>query len=305
MRREIKNVAASVRARLLKKAKAERRTFNELLQYFAMERWLYRLSVSPHAERFVLKGALMLQLWGGSQARATRDIDLLGRKHATTEEVAALVRECAKIDVPDDGLAFDPQSIEVGEIRAGEKYEGLRVEFSGLLGVARVKVQVDIGFGDAVTPAPLRIEYPAMLDFPPPRLWGYTPESTIAEKFCAMVARDIDNSRMKDFHDIWFLAQTRAFVAAALAEAIRATFSRRGVAVPEATPTAFTRAFVAHPPRQAQWAAFCRRNRLHTDLSLAEAVAVIKAFLETPIEIATTHGRGTLRWPPGGPWASA
>ncbi len=305
MRKEIKNLAASVKARLFNKAKAEGRTFNEVLQYFAMERFLYRLSISPHADRFILKGALMLQVWGGPEARATRDIDLLGRKPASTEECAAMMRDSIDAQVPDDGFRFDAKSVVAEEIRTGERYEGVRVRFEGHLASARVQVQVDIGFGDRVTPAPVRVEYPAMLEFPGPRLFGYTPETTIAEKFCAMVTRDMENSRIKDFYDLWFLAGNRAFRASTIAKAIKTTFSLRGLAIPKEVPTALTAAFGDHPMKKTQWTAFLRKSRLVAKLSLNHAILVIAGFLSRPIDIARDPAMSDATWPPGGPWSRA
>ncbi|MGM0577601.1 MAG: nucleotidyl transferase AbiEii/AbiGii toxin family protein [Myxococcota bacterium] len=303
MKKEITNVAASVHARLLNRAKAERRPFNELLQYYAMERFLYRLSRSEHADRFVLKGALMLQFWGGALTRATKDIDLLGRSTVSVTEIVDVVRSCLAAAVDDDGLRFDPARVIGEEIRLAANYDGVRVRCGARLGNARVAIQVDVGFGDVVTPGAQDIEYPTLLDSAAPRLLGYTPETAIAEKLEAMVVLDMANTRMKDFLDIWILAQGRAFAGGLLAQAIEATFRRRGTALPESTPVALTPAFHSAKVKQTQWRAYLRKGRIQGDVpDLHEVAARIESFL-MPVVTALTAGQAfTHRWPPGGPW---
>jgi len=243
LKKRITNVAASVHARLLNRAKAEGRPFNELLQYFAMERSLYRLSRSEHAERFVLKGALMLQFWGGPLSRATKDIDLLGQSAMPVEELVEIIRSCLGVAVDDDGLSFDLQQVAGEEIRLAVNYNGVRIRCHAGLGNACVALQVDVGFGDVITPGAQPIEYPTLLDFDAPRLLGYTPETVIAEKLEAMVVLDMANTRMKDFLDVWILAQGCSFTGQILAQAIEATFHRRRTGLPESTPVALTPAF--------------------------------------------------------------
>ena len=199
------NISSSVRQRLLNRARNDRRPFNELLQYFAMERFLYRLSRSPHADRFVLKGALMLNVWRSPEIRPTMDIDLLGRTSNMEDELVAQIRDILSVEVQPDGLVFDSGSIRAERISEGADYEGFRLRFPGALGTARIHMQIDIGFGDVVYPEPEVSELPTMLDFPPPRLLCYSRESSIAEKLEAMVKLGSLNSRMKDFYDIWLL----------------------------------------------------------------------------------------------------
>ena len=177
-----RNVPASVRQRLLNRARSDRRPFNELLQYFAMERFLYRLSQSAHADRFVLKGALMLRVWQSPEPRPTMDIDLLGRTRTEEAGVLAQVRDILSVDVEADGLAFNPASIRTERITEGADYEGIRTRFQGALGTARIHMQIDIGFGDVVYPEPEASTLPTMLDFPAPRLLCYSRESAIAGK---------------------------------------------------------------------------------------------------------------------------
>lgn len=225
----VRNVSASVHQRLLNRAKSLRRPFNELLQYHAMERFLYRLSRSAHAERFVLKGALMLEVWCSQKTRSTMDIDLLGRTIKAESDLVDQVRDILAVDVESDGLDFDPNTIPTEPITEDTHYEGVRIRFKGALGTARVPMQLDIGFGDVVYPEPEeRSEFPAKLDFPAPHLFCYSLESGIAEKLDAMTRLGMLNSRMKDFFDIWLLSRRFDFTEPELAEAIRRTFDRRG-----------------------------------------------------------------------------
>lgn len=198
-----KNLAASVRERLRHRAVADGRPFDEVLTYYAIERFLFRLSQTAHRDRFVLKGALMLPLWGMAMARATRDIDLLGRGTPTPDEIAGVIADCIAAEVPPDALEFDASSIETGKIREDERYGGIRATFLAYLERARIKMQVDIGLGDAVTPGVVTIIYPVLLELPAPKLFGYPVETTIAEKLEAIVDLGLANSRMKDFFDLW------------------------------------------------------------------------------------------------------
>lgn len=201
------NLPASVHQRLLNRAKRDYRPFNELLQYYAMERFLYRLAQSPHANRFILKGALMMRAWRSPESRPTMDIDLLEKTNNEEVSILAQIRDVLDVEVVPDGMTFNPASIYAERITEDADYEGIRIRFLGALGSARVNLQIDIGFGDVVFPGPETIELPTMLDFPGPRLWCYSRESTIAEKFEAMVKLGELNSRMKDFYDIWSLSR--------------------------------------------------------------------------------------------------
>lgn len=299
------NIPASVRARLLNRARKEKRPFNELLQYYAMERFLYRLSCSKFADKFVLKGGLMLQMWGGSLTRATKDIDLHRATSASTEELVRVIQNCVNVVVEDDGLRFDPKSVRGEQIRLSAHYDGVRIRFSGELDNAQVTIQVDIGFADVITPAAQPISYPTLLDFSTPELLGYTPETTIAEKFEAMVSLDMANTRMKDFLDIWMLAKGRTFDGALLAQAIEATFRRRRTELPHNTPIALTPAFSSAAGKQAQWSAYANKARVHGEIpTLADATLLIGDFLK-PVVAAINANRAFMdRWVPGGPWGS-
>ncbi len=302
-KKRIVNMAASVRARLLKRARAEGRPCDELLQYFAMERFLYRLSRSAYADRFVLKGALMLQFWGGPLSRSTRDIDLLGIATMGIEEIVKIVRDVLTVNVEDDGLLFDPDRVTGEAIRLDAYYDGVRTRSRARLGSARIVLQVDVGFGDVVTPGVQLVVYPSLLDFDAPRLFGYTPESTVAEKFQAMVVLDMANTRMKDFFDIWLLARGQTFRGDVLAEAIEATFQRRRTPLPDSVPVALSPAFHSAPAKGAQWHAYALKARVHGPVPrLDEVTGLIAAFL-MPVVDALRQGMSFDRhWPAGGPW---
>ncbi|MEN8133802.1 MAG: nucleotidyl transferase AbiEii/AbiGii toxin family protein [Pseudomonadota bacterium] len=261
------NVAASVRQRLLNKARETGRPFNELLQYFAMERFLYRLSKSVYADRFVLKGALMFTVWQAPVTRPTMDIDLLGITDNSVDAIVAIAREICMHEVENDGLVFEPDSVGGVRIVEDADYGGVRVRFRGTLETARVSMQLDIGFGDVVVPKPELADYPTILNLPVPRLRGYSRESAVAEKFEAMVKLGVLNSRVKDFFDIWLLSRQFDFAGDTLALAIERTFTTRGTTIP-GDPVALTEDFAKETSRQTQWQGFrfVRKNRLQGTL---------------------------------------
>ncbi|MDN5848920.1 MAG: nucleotidyl transferase AbiEii/AbiGii toxin family protein [Nitrococcus sp.] len=296
------NIAASVHQRLLNKARERGRPFNELLQYFAMERFLYRLSKSDHADKFVLKGALMFTAWQAPVTRPTMDIDLLGITDNSVDAIIAVVRDMCRQEVEPDGLVFDAADVEGERIVEEADYAGVRVRFRGMLGTARVTMQVDIGFGDVVVPKPEAADYPTILYLPAPRLRGYSRESAVAEKFEAMVKLGVLNSRVKDFFDIWLLSRQFDFDGRAMAQALTETFVTRGTTVP-AEPVALTGDFGNDTGRQAQWQAFIRRSRLqNVPNSFAEIVEAVAVFLG-PITQALAAGESFQgAWKAPGPW---
>lgn len=256
------NVATSVRARLLNVAKAQGVDFNQVLVRFALERILYRLSQSEHADRFLLKGALLFALWYDMPHRATRDADLLGFGASDLESVAQTFRDIASVSV-DDGIVFDPASVVAEEIRKDVEYAGARILISGELAKARCKTQVDIGFGDAVTPGPIDATYPVLLDdLPAPHLRTYPVYTVVAEKLHAIALLGMTNSRVKDYFDLSVLLEREALDADLLARAIKATFERRGMAVPTELPVALSDEFAHDTSRQALWQAFVKKNGL-------------------------------------------
>lgn len=254
------NLAASIHQRLLNLARSENRPLNELLQYFAIERFLFRLGQTKYRELFVLKGAQMFRVWNAPAARPTMDIDLLGNVENNLENLEKIIRECCVVEV-DDGVIFDAESVNAQTIRKDGEYQGVRILARGLLGTIRLNLQIDVGFGDAVIPAPVEIELPQLLDLGKPVLLGYTPESAIAEKFQAMVASDMVNTRMKDFYDIWLLSTTLDFDNKVLATAIREAFKKRHTALPSDTPTALTPAFTRDETKKRQWLAFFEKEQ--------------------------------------------
>jgi hypothetical protein len=302
--KNVSNLAASVQARLQNHARASKRPFQELLQYYAMERFLYRLSTTPHRARFVLKGALMLYVWDAPLARATKDLDFLGRLDNSLENLEHVVREVCAAEVEPDGMVFDPATVKTERIKEDADYAGARLRFVGLLGKARVPMQMDVGFGDVVTPSAHDITYPALLDFPAPALVGYPRETVVAEKFQAMVYLRTLNSRMKDFYDVWFLARRFAFDGAVLARAIAATFKNRETAI-DVVPIAFTPDFTEQTSTLSQWTAF-RKTLPNTECpeKLSEVVRFLAEFL---VPIARAYERAhsfEQRWPLGGPWTT-
>lgn len=301
--RPLVNVAQSVHQRLLARAKEEGRPFNELLQHYAIERFLYRLGQSTHAEKLLLKGALLLRVWQIPMARPTMDIDVLGRTAGTPEALVAILRECMTLEVEDDGMQYNPESVTTETITLDADYQGWRIRFKASLGNACVTMQVDVGIGDVVYPAPIWIDYPVLLDQPAPHLLAYTPENAIAEKYQAMVELDKANSRMKDFHDIWTLARNLEFDGQRLSEAIRKTFERRKTDLPNSVPTAFMPEFYEDKAKQTQWQAFLGKGLVTNEkVPLADVVKVARDFLMPPTEALLSGKVFKMRWARGGSW---
>ena len=297
------NVAHSVKARLLQMARREGEDFNSLLVRYVLERLLYRLGVSTHANEFVLKGALLFVVWSNQPHRATKDLDLLGSGSPDPARLTRVFRDISGVAVPDDGVTFDAESIVAEPIREEAVYDGIRLRFIARLGTAEIPVQVDVGFGDSTVPEPLQTEIPALLDFPAPRLRAYARESSIAEKCHAMVELGLANSRMKDFYDLWFLATEYPFDGKVLAEAIRATFMRRRTAIPGAEPIGLSNEFAADPAKLNQWMGFLRRARIRKAAPpLDEIIGVLRTFLMPALWALTVPTVFDSEWNPGGPW---
>ncbi|EJU14872.1 nucleotidyl transferase AbiEii/AbiGii toxin family protein [Agrobacterium pusense] len=277
MAKELKNIGASVRARLLQVAKASGQSFDLVLTRFALERLLFRLSQSPHADRFVLKGAMLMMSWFEDPYRGTRDLDLLGFGDPEPEAMLATFRDILALN-DDDGVEFDVEALRVDRIREELEYGGLRLRTTASIGGARISLTIDIGFGDAMEPGAEMLDYPSMLAFPAPRLRAYARETVIAEKFQAMVALGRANSRMKDFYDIWILSKSFDFSGDRLARAIAATFARRETAIPVDLPDALTPAFANDEQKQRQWNAFVRDVSANPG-SLEDVVTSLADFL--------------------------
>lgn len=303
MRDEPRSIAASVRQRLMNVARAHVEPFQSMLTRYAMERMLYRLSRSAHSDRYLLKGALLFQVWSDQPYRATKDIDLLGFGAPSVQKQADLVRSLCHLAVPMDGMEFLAETVSASEIREDSIYGGVRVRLTAGLVSARIPMQIDVGFGDAITPPATVADLPVILDFPAPRLRVYPPEATIAEKLHALVVLDIGNSRMKDFFDLHTLARQFPFSAERLGAAVRATFDVRGTPLPQERPTGMTRAFSEDASKKAQWSAFLRRQHLTAeDLTLVDAISFISGFLWPVIGAARDGGPLAGSWSAGGPW---
>jgi len=299
MPREPRNIGASVRARLLDLARAERSDFQVLLTRYALERLLYRLSVSEHRERFILKGAMLFVTWVADPFRPTRDLDLLGHGDNDVGAIADTFRSICAEPVADDGVDFDGAGLHAAPIREEVEYGGVRVRTTATIAGARVPIQVDVGFGDAVTPAPVEIDYPTLLDNPAPHLRAYPVETVVAEKFEALTSLGIANSRLKDFYDLWLIAQTFEFRQGGLVAAVQRTFDRRGTPLPLDTPVGLTDEFAA--AWAAQWRAFLGRERMAAAPDVFAMIIVdLRGFL---MPLVVSDPRGESVWPPGGPWS--
>jgi Nucleotidyl transferase AbiEii toxin, Type IV TA system len=281
------NVAQSIHDRLLNRAKRTGDEFQSVLTRYALERFLYRLSLTDDGNRFLLKGALLFDLWFSEPHRPTRDADLLGFGPMDSEVLATIIKDaCGRENA--DGVTFDPNTVRIEEIREQARYGGLRVKLAGLLGNSRLHVQLDVGYGDAVTPGPEDIELPTLLkDLPAPRLRAYPRATVVAEKFEALVSLGMANSRLKDYFDLRALGHEGALENETLAEAIRATFARRGTPLPIELPLGLSDEFVA--AKQTQWNAFLRKNRLNAP-DLGQVVIDLRMFLLPVLKMATKTG---------------
>ena len=290
MREPICNMGASVRARLLNLARERNQPHELLLTRYALERLLYRLSTTKHRERVVLKGAMLMTMWFDDPFRPTRDLDLLGFGDSDPQAMLAVFREICAVE--NDGAVFDVAGLQLDLIRENLEYGGLRIKTNATIGGARVRVVIDIGFGDAVEPGITELELPVLLDLPAPRLRAYPRETVNAEKFQAMVVLGRANSRMNDFHDIWVLSQAYEFSDDGLARAIAATFARPKTPIPVQRPYGLTRAFAGEADKQQQWVAFA--DDVEAELpSLAEVVDDLAAFLLPHAAKARTAERVT------------
>lgn len=284
-------LARSIQARLARHARSIGVDPNLVLTRFAVERFLYRLSRSPYAEQFVLKGALLMLVWLGEGLRPTSDADLLGSGDLSDEALVSIVKTVCELPVEPDAVEFDGGSVSVEAIREEAAYGGRRVRVKARVGEARLTVQLDIGFGDVVTPEAEWLDYPALLDFPAARLLAYSRESVIAEKLHAMVVLGTRNSRMKDYFDLDALSREGAVDMPRLAQAIAATFARRGTVIPEGVPVGLAPEFAEVESKEAQWRAFLTRNRLE-GRSLPATVDHVREFLDQPMRMARVLMRG-------------
>jgi predicted nucleotidyltransferase component of viral defense system len=299
-----RNVAASVRARLLNRARETGQDFNFILIRYALERLLYRLSISAYADQFLLKGALLFDLWFDIPHRPTRDADFLGLGSTELPDLETIFRNVCTVKA-EDGMTFRPETVQAAEIRKEANYAGVRVTLLGLIDGARCPVQIDIGFGDAVTPGPEEVQYPVMLpNFQAPKLRVYPRYTVVAEKLEAITVLGIANSRMKDFFDLWILSRYTEFDGDTLQRAVRATFDRRRTELPSDVPFGLTDDFARDTLKRTQWQAFLGKNKLEA-LELQALVSALRNFLLPPISAANADVHFPQHWPAGGPWTPA
>lgn len=284
MAKELQNIGASVRARLLTLSKERNQPFDLLLTRYVLERLLYRLGSTKHGERFVLKGAMLLATWVDNQFRPTRDVDLLGMGDSDPDNLLAIFKEVCAIAAK-DGVTFDPQTFIVDRIRDENQYGGVRIKGNATVDNARVRVVVDIAFGDATEPGLQDTELPVLLDFPAPHLRSYPRETVVAEKFQAVVDLGLANTRLKDFYDIWVLARAYKFEGDALPRAIKATFARRKTEIPAVRPEGLTKVFTEDAAKKGQWAAFIKQVAVDPG-SLTEVADTLAEFLMPQAEKA-------------------
>jgi hypothetical protein len=300
------NLPASVAARLLHRAKQTGGDYQTLLTGFCFERFLYRLGQSDVRDRFVLKGAMLLRAWSDQPYRATRDLDLLRRGDASFDAIRSDLQAICAVPVAPDAVVFDAVALRIEAIRAEDEYAGTRAILPARCGSARLALQIDMGLGDSVWPAPRPCAYPALLEFPAPNVLAYPREAVVAEKLEALVVLGDRNSRIRDFFDLHHLASRFDFDRATLAEAVRRTFERRHTPIPAEAPIGLTPAYWENPSRPSQVRAFARRAGLALpDDPGRDFAELLGAFLLPVLDDLRPQGaRRAGRWPPGGPWSS-
>ncbi|MEZ4550411.1 MAG: nucleotidyl transferase AbiEii/AbiGii toxin family protein [Desulfobacterales bacterium] len=299
-----KNVGHSISQRLLHRSKVNKEDFNLLLSRYGTERFLYRLSISRYSDRFILKGASLFLVWKGQSYRVTRDVDLLSFGNPNVEALADIFRDICEVNCPqDDGMSYISDSLRIEEIREDNEYDGMRIKLNGFLSQAKIPLQIDIGFGDVVTPAPETVEYPTFFDDPAPRMKAYPRYTLVAEKLEAMVRLGIANSRMKDFYDIWLLSKLFGFDGVILSQAIANTFSRRQMKLPSAMPFAFTVSFYEDSQKRVQWTAFVRKSKPNIPVgNLPEVIEELSRFIMPVINALREEVLFQSNWLPDKGW---
>lgn len=300
-----RNMAASVLQKLRDQARSQQENADGVQTRYALERLLYRLSQSQHRDQFILKGAMLFSVWSDEPHRATRDLDFLGYGESTVSHLEQVFRDICRVQVEDDGLEFKEDTVQGKRIKEEQEYEGVRINLRVLFAGTRTRsnLQLDIGFGDAVTPAPKNLKFPTILDFPAPNLRTYPRETVVAEKFQAMVKLGIANSRMKDFYDLWFLSQKFTFEGELLSLALIATFDRRKTLLPQEAPLALTPEFYENSTKQKQWKAFIDKGNLRAEKKpFSEVVAILQGFLMPPSHAISRGEPFEMVWQPRGSW---
>lgn len=292
-----------MRAKLLKLARAQGEDFQLLLTRYANERLLYRLAKSKHAAHFVLKGASLFTIWGGAPHRATRDLDLLGFGEPGEDFIREVFKDILTVDVADDGVQFDLDSLVARPIRDDQAYGGIRVHVQASITSAKVRLQVDVGFGDAITPEARNVDFPTILDFPAPSLRAYPRETVVAEKIEAIVQLGMANSRMKDYYDLVVLARAFDFDGETLVRAIRATFERRKTPLPRALPVGLSDTFAEDEMKKSQWSGFVRKAGIRDAGELVDTIEKVAEFVAAPLSTANTKSAFTQKWRAGASWS--
>lgn len=300
--RVLKNPAASIRTRLLAHARAQEDDFQRVLTRYGIERLLFRLSRTEAGNRFVLKGAMLFATWPENAFRPTGDLDLLGQGNPDPAILEKTFKQICEVDVPEDGIVFDPTSVRVEAVREAEKYQGARLRLAGVLASAIISVQVDIGFGDQVYPAPSRQEFPSLLpDLPTARILMYPPETVVAEKFEAMIRFGEANGRIKDFYDMWLTSRTFPFEMPTLVEAVSGTLRRRETAFPTEMPVGLTDVFGAIAAERGFWTAFLRRTPPATQPpDFPKVLEELRRFFGPVIAALPIPEGARGRWDPNG-----
>lgn len=296
---------ASIKARLLTVSKSAGEEFQHTLERYAVERFLVRVVHSEYRDRFVLKGAALYTVWTGQPHRPTRDLDLLGQLTPDEATIAESMRQICGAAVEPDGLSFDADSIEASKIREDQRYGGIRVLMNAYLGKARIRVQVDVGFGDAVTPGPILVQLPSMLvDLPAATVSAYNLETVVAEKLEALISLGTTNSRMKDFYDIWVFSRRFEFEGSTLVQAVYNTFERRATSIPASTPVALTAEFAMTSSARSYWVGFLKAAGLAGSAPEFSVMAEdISSFAMPVLDAARTNSAPPKHWRPGGPWS--
>lgn len=295
MKKETKNIAVSVRNRLLNISNESKRDYNALLRHYFQERFLYRVSISPYRSSLVLKGAFLLMTKDVSKFRPTKDIDFLGISLSNKiEECAEIVKEIASINV-EDGVEFLTANITCKKIKEDSEIEGVRVHIPYKMDTIKGYFSIDIGYGDIITNGPYEIEFPVLLDFPSPKILVYSLESAVAEKFEAIVNLNFVTSRMKDFYDLIFIAKINSFNSVILSEAIQKTFENRGTAL-EDIDVVLSNRFKGDIQKQTQWKSFLQLNKVKENINFSEVVSQIQSFIQPIFNSKTKNNWNPDKW---------
>lgn len=303
MKKDIKNIQASVRAQLKNKTKESNCSFSEILQYYAIERFLYRLGCSEYADKFILKGALMFTVWQVPERRTTLDIDFATHFDNKIASIERVIKNVCKLPVVPDGLIYDVETIKGYKIKEDAQYEGVRIKFRAFLERTRITMQIDVGFGDIIYPKAKLINYPVILNFPEPHLKVYSAESVISEKFEAMVKFSLLNSRMKDYYDIWLMMRKFDFKGSKLVEALKRTFQHRKTSLPQGKPLFAEEIYDDRSDRQTLWKAFLRKGEIkNAPEKLGTTAREIEKFLIKPLKAIQKDQDFNEEWKAGKSW---